>query len=234
MVDRLLAGSVLTPELVPALVREARPEGPIRRRALEIALKQRLAPKPASLVNETAAPAPPPAAADPFHLPGDPEMQTTVERAVRPLNGHTTTAALITPPSGAASQEELVGDWLRRHRIPLDQRVPGEIRDRICAETGLSQEVVRATFSRLRKNAGLDLSPQKGMAYGPRRAPQPAAPALRQPTTTPATVAPQPTPDLGSPEEQRRGLVVTVAARLLAGDRDETLLLCARLLDKGL
>jgi len=230
VVETLLQGVMLTPELVPVVVREAKPEGPARRKALEIALRQRVAPTdPPVLVSETALFWPANTTpADPFETIGEPPMQATLPPATAPLNGHGRTAALITPPSGAASQNELVGGWLKRHGLKVEERLAEGVRPRICAETGLSDPTVRATLCRLRKQAGMNLGRKKGT-------PRTAATKLQKPgPAPPPAAAPVPEVDLGSPEEQRRGLVVSVCARLLAGDRDETLLLCSRLLDRAL
>jgi hypothetical protein len=226
VVETLLQGVVLTPELVPVVVREARPEGPTRRKALEIALRQRATP----LVTQTAPVLPVnEASTDPFAAIGGPPMQATLPPATSPLNGHGRTVALITPPSGAASQDELVSGWLKRHGLRVDERLAVGVRPRICAETGLTDPTVRATLCRLRKQAGKNLGRKRG-------APRTAATNLQKsaPTPPPAVVATVPDVDLGSPEAQARALVVSVCARLLAGDRDETLLLCSRLLDRAL
>jgi len=280
VVETLLQGVMLTPELVPVVVREARPEGPARRKALEIALRQRVAPsnngyqapapsgivalqsvpesvsidvpagtKPAEvidrssttnclgaetnalpvLVSETALFWPANTTpADPFETIGEPPMQATLPPATAPLNGHGRTAALITPPTGAASQNELVGGWLKRHGIALNERLAEGVRQRLCTEVNLSDATVRATMSRLRKDAGFDLSPRKGKPHTAKASLRKVAPTL------PPPAAPVPEVDLGSPEAQARALVVSVCARLLAGDRDETLLLCSRLLDRAL
>lgn len=278
VVETLLQGVALTPELVPVVVREARPEGPARRKALEIALRQRVAPpvgrqqmakvvalqsvpenassdvpagtKPAEVDDRSstlnfrasAKNAPPilgsqtapilPAnttPADPFETIGGPPMQATLPPATVSLNGHGRTAALITPPSGAASQNELVGGWLKRHGMKVEERLAEGVRPRICAETGLTDPTVRATLCRLRKQAGKNLSRKKS-------APRTAHTHLQKsgPTPPPAPAATVPDVDLGSPEAQARALVVSVCARLLAGDRDETLLLCSRLLGRAL
>lgn len=261
VVDTLLSNVLLTAELVPVVVREAKPEGPVRRKALEIALRQRVAasmeipqiaaevvalqsvpesafstpavgteraevidlPAPSILVDQ----APP---TDPFDLIGDPTMNATTERAVRPLSSPGTTSATITPPAGAASHDELVGSWLQRQGMKLHEQFAPGVRQRIATETGLTDDMVKTTMTRLRKAAGVDLRPRKGGKRGPVSSPRREGPkALALPVAA-VPVA----PDLESPEEQRRGLVVGVCARLLAGERDETLLLVARLLERGL